>query len=208
VRVVIDLERRPLSEEERSQMLEAQARTPNAIPRDYDSIWISKLSFEEPTDEPLDYQTGGHMAKGVGDEKLGWILEKTVVAASVQLTLRLSDQEIPLHPHFAELVGTPRMAPRAELAASLAHLLDLPDPHSEATRTLLVDLALLAHRCYYEFENYYDSTEIGHGLGEGAQSRLSANECRTALEELNLADDGALWTVAANLVRKMGFEVW
>lgn len=188
-------------------MLEAQARNPNAIPRDYDSIWISKVSFEEPTDEPLDFQTGGHMAKGEGDEKLGWILERTDVAASVELRRRLSDQEIPLHPHFAELVGTTRMAPRDELAASVARLLDLPDPHSEATKTLLVDLAVLAHRCYYEFELYYDSTEIGSGLVSAAQSRLSANECRTALEELNLADDVTLWTVAANLVRKMGFKV-
>jgi len=206
LRIILDVERRPLTEQERSRTLESQRRTPNAVERHYDSAWLYRLSFEEPADELPGDGVGTPMAKSEGDGALPQLIERIEGSFDVELRSRLSDEEIPLDPRFSELLGTSRLIGRAELAQSVARLLGLSPPHSATAEALLVGLALRVHRFYFEFNYSYDNMAIGSTLVSSVSSGLSAQEFNAVLNELGV-DEVGLWSAAADLVRRMGVRV-
>ena len=203
LRIILDVERRPLSEEQRARMLESVRRTPNAVQRDYDSAWLYRLGYEKPADELPGDEIGTPMAKGEGDEQLPKMIERIEGSLDIELRSRLSDEEIPLDPRFSELVGTPRLIGRAELARSVALLLGLSPPHSATAEDLLVGLALRVHRFYFEFNYSYDDMAIGSTLVSAVSSALEAEQFNAALNDLGV-DEVGLWSAAADLVRRMG----
>ena len=72
---------------------------------------------------------------------------------------------------------------------------------------LLVELVLVAHGWYDNIYAPSDSTEVGHSIVSAAEHRLSGEDFRAALGDLELEDDVQLWSVAAALVNRMGLRI-
>jgi len=204
VRVVVDVTRRPPTDDERERRAEAVRRTPNAIGGPFEAVWSWSVSFEDPSGSHV---AGGGTMQSAADERLEEIVSRVRHTVSVELARRLARDQIPIDRRFAELIGTDHGPTRSEVATRTCELLGLPKPTRDATVALVVELVLVAHGWY---DNNYapsDSTEVGHSIVSAAQHRLSAEDFQAALGDLELEDDVQLWSVAAGLVKQMGLRI-
>lgn len=211
IRLVIDVVRRPLAENERERHAAAIAATPNAIPRDYAYQWAARIRAVEGDAEPIAHPNFASATEE--DEKLRELITFVTHDVGVMLARELSGRQIPVDPRFAELVGCGRVPTRSELAKRLALTMGLHEPTHEASEGLLVDIALLAHRWYDNPDAPTESTEVGHGIVSAAQKSMSPEDFAAALDDLGVREDHLereveLWTLAADLVKRMGVPIW
>ena len=67
VRVVVDVTRRPPTDDERERRAEAVRRTPNAIGGPFEAVWSWSVSFEDPSGSHV---AGGGTMQSAADERL------------------------------------------------------------------------------------------------------------------------------------------
>jgi hypothetical protein len=204
IRVVVDVSRRAPTDEERERRERAVRNTPNAVGGPFESVWTWSVRFEPlPGEADASSHNFRHNDEAVV-EIIAWVKQ----AVAVGLARRLSERRVPVDRRFADLIGVERAPARSEVAEKVAELSGLPKPTRAATEALLVDLALLAHRWYDDPYAPTEQTHVGHGIVSAAASEMTDRDFRTALDDLGLKDDVRLWTVAADLVKRMGVPVW